>query len=490
MDHNSFILYNHSEELIEMLSDEDCGKLMRALFVYSRTKEPPTLPPTAKIVFTAMRQYMDENDKKWDETLEKRRQAGKRGAQNRWAAERADDDGDGAQDDGEDPFVGEDIPTPTDAPLDDIPTDPTDALCDDVPTAENHCSAKENDCSAAEDAPNAQEPADHGDASHSMTEHGSAIRAMANDGNAIFPMAKMAVSESDSVFESVSVSESDFVSVSESVSDSESVSVSVSESEPVSDSDSDSDFVSVSASVPVPDSVPDFASEFDPVSGEVPDPVDAPDETPDVSPEDGLGYTDNPHVLRIRAQMAAWREKYKNLYQTETTTDEDTVDEDMTDKDTADEDITDEDPADMTADEDMDTEHSSDRTDERVKLEPDFFDTDRERMNRATLAECYCEAKQRDYPRTAEPKDDDFPFLRLGQTPSTGSTVTPYAIPTLEAVVNYCRSAGLNTDPERFYRANEAKGWMVGGRPIRDWRAALRAWSKNEWNPRRNAGGR
>ena len=86
MDHKSFILYQTSEELIGMLSDEDCGKLMRALFVYARTKETPKLPDMVKLVFTTMRQYIDENDKKWESQREKRSQAGKISAQVRRAA--------------------------------------------------------------------------------------------------------------------------------------------------------------------------------------------------------------------------------------------------------------------------------------------------------------------------------------------------------------------------------------------------------------------
>jgi hypothetical protein len=179
MDHNSFILYNQSEELIAMLSDEECGKLMRALFVYARTKEQPTLPPIAKVVFTTMRQYMDENDRKWDETKEKRREAGRRGAQTRWAEEKQENAA-------EDPMADDEgaMQVMTDG-------DGADVY---------------DGCAAGD-------MADDGCAAEDMANDGYAAEDMANDSNAIETMANIAVydsvSASEYVNDSVSVSESE-----------------------------------------------------------------------------------------------------------------------------------------------------------------------------------------------------------------------------------------------------------------------------------------
>lgn len=385
MDHNSFILYNQSEELIAMLSDEECGKLMRALFVYARTKEQPTLPPIAKVVFTTMRQYMDENDRKWDETKEKRREAGRRGAQTRWAEEKQENAA-------EDPMTDDDraMQVMTDG-------DGADAY--------DGCAAEDmaNDSCAAEDMAN---------------DSGAAEDPMANDGCAINTMANIAV------YDSVSASEYVNDSVSDSESDSESVSV----------FDSDSDSVSVSESVPVTVSESEVGS--DPVT------------------EDGaheVWETDNPYVQNVRDHLAEWKEKYRHLWEQRQTEQE------------------------QETEQNTEQEQDLERTDEREEKTLEFFESDIEQMNRRTLAECYCDAKQRDYTRTEEPRT-----TAVSPVSSQRTVQSAYAIPTLEAVEQLCRREGLHTDPRRFYAINEKSGWTVNGRPMRDWQAALRAWSKKD----------
>ena len=354
MDHNSFILYNQSEELIAMLSDEECGKLMRALFVYARTKEQPTLPPIAKVVFTTMRQYMDENDRKWDETKEKRREAGRRGAQTRWAEEK-----------------------------------------------------QEN---AAEDP---------------MADDGCAAEDMANDSNAIETMANIAVYDS--------------VSASEYVNDS------VSESDSVSVFDSESDSVSVSGSESVPVTVSESEVGSAPVT------------------EDGaheVWETDNPYVQNVRDHLAEWKEKYRHLWEQRQNEQEQRTEQET--------------------EQNTEQEQDLERTDEREEKTLEFFESDIEQMNRRTLAECYCDAKQRDYTRTEEPRT-----TAVSPVSSQRTAQSAYALPPLEAVEQLCRREGLHTDPRRFYAINEKSGWTVNGRPMRDWQAALRAWSKKD-EARRN----
>lgn len=374
MDHNSFILYNQSEELIAMLSDEECGKLMRALFVYARTKEQPTLPPIAKVVFTTMRQYMDENDRKWDETKEKRREAGRRGAQTRWAEEKQENAA-------EDPMADDEgaMQVMTDG-------DGADAY----------------DGCAAED----------------MADDGCAAEEMANDSNAIETMANIAVYDS--------------VSASEYVNDSESESVSV--------FDSESDSVSVSESESVPVTVSESEVGSAPVT------------------EDGaheVWETDNPYVQNVRDHLAEWKEKYRHLWEQRQTEQEQRTEQET--------------------EQNTEQEQDLERTDEREEKGLEFFESDIEQMNRRTLAECYCDAKQRDYTRTEEPRT-----TAVSPVSSQRTAQSAYAIPTLEAVEQLCRREGLHTDPRRFYAINEKSGWMVNGRPMRDWQAALRAWSKKD----------
>lgn len=51
--------------------------------------------------------------------------------------------------------------------------------------------------------------------------------------------------------------------------------------------------------------------------------------------------------------------------------------------------------------------------------------------------------------------------------------------PTVEEVKEYCRQRGNDVDAERFVDFYEANGWVQGrGKPIKDWKAAVRTWEK------------
>lgn len=51
--------------------------------------------------------------------------------------------------------------------------------------------------------------------------------------------------------------------------------------------------------------------------------------------------------------------------------------------------------------------------------------------------------------------------------------------PTLDEVKEYCAERGNIVDAQRFFDFYEANGWCQGrGKPIRDWRAAVRTWER------------
>jgi hypothetical protein len=52
--------------------------------------------------------------------------------------------------------------------------------------------------------------------------------------------------------------------------------------------------------------------------------------------------------------------------------------------------------------------------------------------------------------------------------------------PTLDQVTDYCRERGKNVDPQRWLDYYSANGWKVGKNQMKDWRAAVRNWEKNE----------
>ena len=55
--------------------------------------------------------------------------------------------------------------------------------------------------------------------------------------------------------------------------------------------------------------------------------------------------------------------------------------------------------------------------------------------------------------------------------------------PTIDEVKAYCRERQNNVDAERFIDYYETNGWVQGkGKPIKDWKAAVRTWEKNNYS--------
>lgn len=52
--------------------------------------------------------------------------------------------------------------------------------------------------------------------------------------------------------------------------------------------------------------------------------------------------------------------------------------------------------------------------------------------------------------------------------------------PTLQEVQAYCRERGNSVDPQRFLDFYEAKGWMIGKNKMKDWKAAVRTWERQD----------
>jgi len=52
--------------------------------------------------------------------------------------------------------------------------------------------------------------------------------------------------------------------------------------------------------------------------------------------------------------------------------------------------------------------------------------------------------------------------------------------PTLDELKAYCSERNSKVDPERFFNYYESNGWMVGRNKMKNWKAAVRTWEKNE----------
>jgi hypothetical protein len=68
------------------------------------------------------------------------------------------------------------------------------------------------------------------------------------------------------------------------------------------------------------------------------------------------------------------------------------------------------------------------------------------------------------------------------QGQETGGPARPkrFTKPTLEQVTVYCRERGKGVSPQKWYDHYTANGWKVGKNPMKDWRAAVRNWERNE----------
>ena len=82
-DCKSFILYTEQQEVINNLTDEQAGQLFKGIFQYVETGNVE-FDGILKIAFIPIKQNLDRNIEKWNEVKEKRKIAGKMGAEKRW----------------------------------------------------------------------------------------------------------------------------------------------------------------------------------------------------------------------------------------------------------------------------------------------------------------------------------------------------------------------------------------------------------------------
>lgn len=68
------------------------------------------------------------------------------------------------------------------------------------------------------------------------------------------------------------------------------------------------------------------------------------------------------------------------------------------------------------------------------------------------------------------------PIIPQTEERKTKRTGKAFVKPTLEEVAAYCRERNNGIDPQAFIDYYESCGWMVGKKPMRDWKAAVRTW--------------
>ena len=79
----SFVMYTEYLEQTAILSDEECGKLFRAILVYAGTGAESDLTGLSALAFGFIRSDLDRNFDKYDEISARRREAGRAGGRKR-----------------------------------------------------------------------------------------------------------------------------------------------------------------------------------------------------------------------------------------------------------------------------------------------------------------------------------------------------------------------------------------------------------------------
>ena len=78
-------------------------------------------------------------------------------------------------------------------------------------------------------------------------------------------------------------------------------------------------------------------------------------------------------------------------------------------------------------------------------------------------------------------KENDKGNEKENEKQPAGGGHTPFEIPDVKAIEDYCFESGLRVDARRFVDYYEARGWSLSGQRIRDWRPLVRIWAAGDW---------
>lgn len=81
-DKNSFVLYTDYSESVDELTDEEAGKLFKALLHYEKVRTVDDLDRVVYTHFSYIKKQLDRDRTKWEEIKEKRIESGKKGGIN------------------------------------------------------------------------------------------------------------------------------------------------------------------------------------------------------------------------------------------------------------------------------------------------------------------------------------------------------------------------------------------------------------------------
>ena len=81
---------------------------------------------------------------------------------------------------------------------------------------------------------------------------------------------------------------------------------------------------------------------------------------------------------------------------------------------------------------------------------------------------------------TNEQSNDNITNKQINKkTNNTGKAKYVFTEPSLEEVIEYFQQRGTHIDPEKFHAYYKARDWKSGKNKIKDWKACLVTWEKN-----------
>ena len=81
-----------------------------------------------------------------------------------------------------------------------------------------------------------------------------------------------------------------------------------------------------------------------------------------------------------------------------------------------------------------------------------------------------------------------FSFSSEGENAPLDGVVARFVKPTLEEVKSYCIERNNQVDAEYWYDHYEGNGWLVGKVKMKNWKAVVRNWEKNDFGTAKKTG--
>lgn len=90
----------------------------------------------------------------------------------------------------------------------------------------------------------------------------------------------------------------------------------------------------------------------------------------------------------------------------------------------------------------------------------------------------------KDKEKDKDKEEDKEKDIIYADKPQTRKRFSP---PSVEEVSAYCKERGSTVDAQRFVNYYSSNGWKVGRNPMKDWKAAVRTWERNNYGGKSNA---